>query len=124
MATQEPQPELHLRGDKAVRYERVAQAMVPKVLTEIGASGAFDTQLGGYLGATNPSLALILDQPELLTSAAKLLGYVLSQDGMMVVSDRQSVGTQPVGAVTIDLPEGYGAKEVGALYDKLWELEH
>ena len=26
-ATQNPQPELHIRGDKAVRYERVAQAM-------------------------------------------------------------------------------------------------
>jgi len=26
-ATTEPQPELHIRGDKAVRYERVAQAM-------------------------------------------------------------------------------------------------
>jgi biopolymer transport protein ExbD len=27
MAGMEPQPELHIRGDKAVRYERVAQAM-------------------------------------------------------------------------------------------------
>jgi biopolymer transport protein ExbD len=26
-ATQQPQPELHIRGDKAVRYERVAQVM-------------------------------------------------------------------------------------------------
>ena len=26
-ARQDPQPELHIRGDKAVRYERVAQAM-------------------------------------------------------------------------------------------------
>ena len=26
-ATQNPQPELHIRGDKNVRYERVAQAM-------------------------------------------------------------------------------------------------
>ena len=26
-AVQSPQPELHIRGDKAVRYERVAQAM-------------------------------------------------------------------------------------------------
>ncbi len=26
-ATQNPQPELHIRGDKAVRYERVAQAL-------------------------------------------------------------------------------------------------
>ncbi len=25
--SQDPQPELHIRGDKAVRYERVAQAM-------------------------------------------------------------------------------------------------
>jgi biopolymer transport protein ExbD len=27
MATQEPQAELHIRGDRNVRYERVAQAM-------------------------------------------------------------------------------------------------
>ncbi|MCU0761388.1 MAG: biopolymer transporter ExbD [Hydrogenophaga sp.] len=27
MAIQQPQPELHIRGDKAVRYERVALAM-------------------------------------------------------------------------------------------------
>jgi biopolymer transport protein ExbD len=26
-AAQQPQPELHIRGDKAVRYERVAQVM-------------------------------------------------------------------------------------------------
>jgi biopolymer transport protein ExbD len=26
-AAEQPQPELHIRGDKAVRYERVAQAM-------------------------------------------------------------------------------------------------
>jgi biopolymer transport protein ExbD len=26
-STQNPQPELHIRGDKSVRYERVAQAM-------------------------------------------------------------------------------------------------
>ena len=26
-AAQDPQPELHIRGDKAVRYERVALAM-------------------------------------------------------------------------------------------------
>ena len=26
-AAKDPQPQLHIRGDKAVRYERVAQAM-------------------------------------------------------------------------------------------------
>jgi biopolymer transport protein ExbD len=27
VATQQPQPELHIRGDRAVRYERVAQVL-------------------------------------------------------------------------------------------------
>jgi biopolymer transport protein ExbD len=27
VASQQPQPELHIRGDRAVRYERVAQAL-------------------------------------------------------------------------------------------------
>jgi biopolymer transport protein ExbD len=34
-ATQMPQPELHIRGDKAVRYERVAQAMAAAQLAGI-----------------------------------------------------------------------------------------
>lgn len=32
-AAQNPQPELHIRGDKAVRYERVAQAMAAAQLS-------------------------------------------------------------------------------------------
>lgn len=32
-ALQNPQPELHIRGDKAVRYERVAQAMAAAQLS-------------------------------------------------------------------------------------------
>ncbi|WP_372827404.1 ExbD/TolR family protein [Polaromonas sp.] len=32
-ASQNPQPELHIRGDKAVRYERVAQAMAAAQLS-------------------------------------------------------------------------------------------
>lgn len=34
-ARQEPQPELHIRGDKAVRYERVAQAMASAQLAGV-----------------------------------------------------------------------------------------
>ncbi|MES3010737.1 MAG: biopolymer transporter ExbD [Pseudomonadota bacterium] len=34
-AKQEPQPELHIRGDKAVRYERVAQAMATAQLAGV-----------------------------------------------------------------------------------------
>ena len=34
-ALQSPQPELHIRGDKAVRYERVAQAMAAAQLAGV-----------------------------------------------------------------------------------------
>ncbi len=34
-AAQNPQPELHIRGDKAVRYERVAQAMAAAQLAGV-----------------------------------------------------------------------------------------
>ncbi|MDD0809688.1 biopolymer transporter ExbD [Curvibacter sp. RS43] len=34
-ASQQPQPELHLRGDREVRYERVAQAMAAAQLAGI-----------------------------------------------------------------------------------------
>jgi len=38
-AAQEPQPELHLSGDKAVRYERVAQAMAAAQRAGLGKIG-------------------------------------------------------------------------------------
>ena len=42
-ATRQPQPELHVRGDKAVRYERVAQAMAAAQRAGIRKMG-FETQ--------------------------------------------------------------------------------
>lgn len=103
--------------------QQVAAQVVPKVLAELSTTGDFVMQLGGYLGATNPSMTLRLDRPELAVQAAKLLGHALAQDSMMVVTETQAVGTEPVGAVTISLPEGYGANEVTALYDRLFELQ-
>lgn len=103
--------------------QQVAAQVVPKVLAELSTTGDFVMQLGGYLGATNPSMTLRLDRPELAVQAAKLLGHALAQDSMMVVTETQAIGTEPVGAVTISLPEGYGANEVTALYDRLFELQ-
>ena len=103
--------------------QQVAAQVVPKVLAELSTTGDFVMQLGGYLGATNPSMTLRLDRPELAVQAAKLLGHALAQDSMMVVTETQAIGTEPVGAVTISLPEGYGANEVAALYDRLFELQ-
>lgn len=103
--------------------QKVATEIAPKVLYELGTDGQFSMQLGGYEGATNPSLALAVSKPELAISAARLLGYALSQDSMMVVSEKPFVGGEQVGVITIDLPDGYGAREVTELYDKLWKLE-
>lgn len=103
--------------------QQVAAQVVPKVLAELSTTGDFVMQLGGYLGATNPSMTLRLDRPELAVQAAKLLGHALAQDSMMVVTETQAIGTEPVGVVTISLPEGYGANEVAALYDRLFELQ-
>lgn len=104
--------------------QQVAANIVPQVLKELGTGGDFVMQLGGYMGATNPSMTLRLERPELALTAARLLGYALSQDSMMVVSENQIVGTDEVGAVTIELPEGYGETEISALYDRLYELEY
>lgn len=101
----------------------VAQETVPKVLKEFSTDGEFSVQLGGYLGATNPSLTLRLEHPELAVQIAKAMGHILSQDSMVVVSPVAIAGTDPVGSVTLSLPEGMGAAEVAELYDRLWALE-
>jgi len=101
----------------------VAPQVVSNVLKELGTGGSTSLQLGGYLGATNPSLTLSIDRWELAVTAAKLMGYALSQDSMMVVSEQPGLGLEPTGALTIDLPEGYGGEQIRALYDRLWELE-
>lgn len=101
----------------------VAQETVPKVLKEFSTDGEFSVQLGGYLGATNPSLTLRLEHPELAVQIAKAMGHILSQDSMVVVSPAAIAGTDPVGSVTLSLPEGMGAAEVAELYDRLWALE-
>ena len=101
----------------------VAQDVVPKVLKEFSTDGEFSVQLGGYLGATNPSLTLRLEHPELAVQISKALGHILSQDSMVVVSPVAIAGADPTGSVTMSLPDGMGAAEVEALYDRLWELE-
>ena len=110
-------------ADKVRISQDITAAIIPKILEEIGSSGKVSATIGGYLGATNPSLSLSIDRKELAVTAAKLIGRALSQDAMVVISEQQITGTSAVGAVSIALPEGYGEKEISALYDKMWELE-
>lgn len=103
--------------------QSVVAKILPEVLKELGTSGQMSMDVGGYMGHTNPSITLKLERPELTMTAAKMLGYALSQDSMMAVSDQPANGMEPTGVVTITLPEGYGEDQVKALYDSLWTIE-
>jgi hypothetical protein len=101
----------------------IAEAMVPEVLKAVGADGRFEEQVGGYMGATNPSLALETD-PSAAVSAAKLLGHTLAQDSMMVVSAAKAPGLDEVGIVGISIPQGERSQAaLTKLYDRLYKLQ-
>lgn len=65
---------------------------MPKALALAGTTGTVSEQIGGYLGATNPSLALRVADPDRALDVARILGHALSQDGMMVVSVARAAG--------------------------------
>lgn len=101
----------------------VAREIVPKVLDEFEAEGTLSEQVGGYLGETNPSFVLDVVKGPQAMPIAKMLGYVLNQDSMMVTTSNPEVGTGETGSVYITLPEGYSYSQIEALYSKLWELK-
>ena len=101
----------------------VANEIVPKVLAEFEAEGTLTEQIGGYLGETNPSFVLdVVKWPQAMP-IAKMLGFVLNQDSMMVTTEKPEVGTNKTGAIVITLPEGYSYSQIEKLYKKLYELK-
>ena len=102
----------------------VAAKIVPEVLKEFGVSGEIIPQVGGWQGKTNPGFALRLESGPLTRQVAKALGHALSQQGMFSISAEKFEGSQESGLISIQLPEGYTEKQVGELYEKLWELKH
>jgi hypothetical protein len=102
---------------------QIVKNLVPKVLAEVGTSGQVQSILGGYEGSTNPSVILSIDNKQLLATVAKMMGFALSQAGVVAVSNERVLGTSERGAISITLPEGYTAADVTALYERLWELK-
>ena len=101
----------------------VTAAAIPRILKEFSTNGEIKTRLGGYLGENNPSLVLELEREELMVPIAKAIGYVLDQKGMVAVNATEVTGTKASETISIKLPEGYGRKEIDALYHSLWTLE-
>jgi hypothetical protein len=79
-------------------------------------------QTGGYLGETNPSLAVNLVRGKRGIEVAKLLGHVFAQQSVMVVSETCRKGLKGVDVITVGLPGGFTTRQVAALYDRLWSL--
>lgn len=97
--------------------DRVAQRVIPGVLAQLGGSGVTTSQVGSYMDDTNPSFALRLGSGNPL-EVAKMIGFVLSQESMMVISDKPFEGADSVGAIDIEIGDKTPA-EVDAIYQKL-----
>lgn len=101
--------------------ERVLNKILPSVLDAIGAKGFAFNQIGSYGKDTNPSFSVKVtkgDAPKL----ANYLGFILSQESMMVVSPNKFKGGDQVGAVTVKIDDESPAN-VEAIYNSLREIE-
>ena len=88
----------------------VAENLIPRALRALGATGTMAAQVGSYLDDTNVSFSLQLDQADKADQVQKFLGFMLSQDSMMTVSQEDFLGSERVGAVTISIGNADPAK--------------
>lgn len=98
---------------------KVAEQIVPKVLEVFGVEARSPTeQLGGYDNDVNPSLRLSVSDASKAVPIAKLLGYVLAQDSMVITSPTQVEGMEETGVITV---EGITGVQAADLYRRLRE---
>lgn len=103
--------------------QRVAEKIMPQVFKLAGVRAKMTTQLGGYLEDTSPSFAAIVPSTasaQQLMDVARLGGFGLAQDSMMVLDSKPFEGSSPTGLITITLPENMvNQKSVDAVYQDL-----
>ena len=105
----------------AVPFERkveisqsVAKQIMPQVFKLAGVRAKLTTQLGGYLKDTSPSFAAIVPSTasaQQLMEVARIGGFGLTQDSMMVLDSKPFEGSFPTGLITITLPENMKGQE-------------
>ena len=103
--------------------QRVAEKIMPQVFKLAGVRAKMTTQLGGYLEDTSPSFAAIVPSTasaQQLMDVARLGGFGLAQDSMLVLDSKPFEGSFPTGLITITLPENMAdEKSVHAIYQEL-----
>jgi hypothetical protein len=107
--------------------DEVVENTIRKVFREFGLDFSPHTdlvpRLGGYLGKTNPSYELVIENPNLLLPMSKMLGKALNQESVMLVSSQEALGTTPHDIISISLPDGWGEAEIDEFYKKLYEIK-
>jgi hypothetical protein len=101
--------------------DRVARTIVPRVLAEFNTDGILAEQVGSYLDDTNPSFALLLNKGDPV-EISKMLGFVLAQDSMVVVSPKEFKGGDKNVALLIQVGDKT-PQEIEAIYNQLREIE-
>lgn len=105
--------------------ERYAQScgilhiLAPVVGDLFDADLKYRGQLGGYAGFVNPSFFVEVPADKAIPIAA-FLGYVLSQESIMMTSSEPFEGSEPMEAVVVDF--NGDDKAVEALYHELYAI--
>lgn len=101
----------------------VARKVVNGVLDELGLQGyTFKFSTGKYEGEMNPNI--IVEAPagtstEELNELARVMGYTLDQQSMVVFDDENTNSEQQEGYVTLKVPEGMSEENFNALRDHI-----
>lgn len=82
--------------------ERVAKKIIQQAMVELNVDGVLTSQVGSYIDDTNPSFAFFLKSGSSV-EVANFLGFVLSQDSMVVLSPRSAPGLDKIGAIVVDV---------------------
>jgi hypothetical protein len=106
--------------------DHIAQKILPEVFQAVGVKAQLHQQFGGYLDDTNPSFAAVLDKStnvKDMMDVAKLAGFALSQDSMMVVASGEFTGADKVGLITVKLPKEMTLGDVHGIYKQLRTID-
>jgi hypothetical protein len=102
---------------------RIAPPAAQRVGELLGTPVAVRQVLGGYLGEVNPAFQASVEDAGKAAAAGKALGYILSQDSVVVDSSEPFEGSSPLGAISFDAADESEARALGARLFSLNETE-
>lgn len=105
---------------------KIVKEILPKVLKAAGVHAQIKDQFGGYMDDSNPSFAVCVPnnvKAEKVLQIARMAGFALSQDSVMVVGANEFEGSAAAGLVTLTLPKGLSLEQTHEVYKKLRTID-